>query len=167
MENLLQKVDRYYVKQQESIKLSDNEHYNYKFMCTNEGEHIVEIYKESKLFAKATYDILGCYNIVCSIWIWGWAVSQIERNLTDGPEDKIKTYYKNLLSGKITKEIEEYLYFISNSTFFISYKTIDKLLKFCLYVTKGEFILPHKLNDDKPTVIEFMLIKKITQLHNI
>ena len=160
------KIDNYVKKQQKDKKIRDTD--NYKFIFAyDETEHFVDIYKNNKLFIRAAYEVLGCYNIISSIWIWSWGLSEIERNLVKNTDIRAKKMYEKLSRGVITQDIEEYLYYLSNTTFFISYKNLDKLLKLGLYMTKNKYILPHKINDDKPKIIEFILIKNIIQEHGV
>lgn len=159
------KIDRY-IKNQ-NVRIENNKNYQFKFIYTDENEHIVDIYFREKIVLRAKYEILGCYNVINSIWIWSWAISEIEKNLAENCKYATKKYYDKLSKNKITKEKEEYLYYLSNPSFFISYKNLDKLLKFGTYITKSIFILPHKINENSPKMIEFILIKKVIQEHNI
>lgn len=167
MTNLQSDIDKYINKQKkEDIKLTDDDdNYDLKFLYTDENEYIVDIYKNKKILIRATYEILGCYNIISSTWTWSYAISQMERDLSNNVEDQINKFKDLLLTGKITKETEEYLYYLSNPSFFISYKSLNKLLNFGLYITKSKHVVAHKINKSQPKIIEFILIKKILQQH--
>lgn len=167
MNDIQLEIDQYIKNKQENKKLIESDNYKFKFAYTDEDDHIVDIYKNNKLLIRATYEVLGCYDVICSIWIWSWAISQIEKNLTENPENKAKELCNILLDSNINKDVEEYLYYLTNNIFFISYKKLDKLLKFGLYMTKNKYILAHKIDENKPKLIEFILIKKITQEHNV
>lgn len=172
MNNMQLEIDKYIKYRQKknklnNIKINDSDNYKFEFAYTNEDIHIVDIYKNDKLLIRATYEILGCYNVISSIWVWSWAISQIEKNLTENTKNKAKELHDILLNNRITKDIEEYLYYLTNDTFFISYKNLEKLLNFGLYMTKNKYILSHKITEKEPKIIEFILIKKITQERNI
>jgi len=167
MDNIQSEIDQYIKYQQENKKISDNDNYKLNFAYTDENEHIVDVYKNDKLLLRASYEILGCYNIICSMWIWGWSLSYVEKNLVKNTKTAAKNLYKILSNGDITKDTEEYLYYLSNPSFFISHKNLNKLLNFGVYMTESKFVLPHKIDENKPKIIEFILIKKITQEHNV
>ena len=139
--------------------------YNLKFAYTDNYD-FVDIYINDKLFIRGLYDVLGCYNVINSIWIWSWSINQIEKYLYENVKHKAKILHGKLLDGNITENTEKYLYYLGNDNFFISYKNIDNLLKFMLYMTKGEYILAHKVNDNNPKIIEFIVINKIIQQHS-
>lgn len=164
--NIEQKIGEYIGKHNKNEKLSINENYKFTFMYINEREHIVDVYIDEKLVIRANYEVLGCYNIINSIWIWSWCISYIEDDLTENPKKSAKHEYGILSQNKITKDVEEYLYYLSMQSFFISYKNLKKILRLGQYMTKSLFVLPHKIDDDKPIMIEFILIKKIIQEHD-
>jgi hypothetical protein len=167
MNNLQLKINKYVKQQQNNIRLTENDDYDLKFAYTDESEHIVSIYKNETLILRAKYEILGCYNLISSIWIWAWSINQVERNLVENPKKDIKKFANSLFNNIITKDIEEYLYYAFNDTFFISYKSLDKLLKFGLYATKSKYVIAYKTDENKPKTIEFILIKKVIQEHHI
>jgi hypothetical protein len=165
MGDLQLKIDQYYRDSYGGKELSDYVNYDFKFRCTDEGEHLVDIFDNKRMVMRATYEVLGCYSIACSIWVWGWSIDQIEASLVEGVRADSKKCRVALLDGKVSKDVEGYLYYLSNDTFFISYKNVDKLVKFGMYFTQSQFALPRKVGGSKPKIIEFVLIKKIIQEH--
>jgi hypothetical protein len=159
MTNLENEINEYFLKQEEDskqIKIKNN--YNYTFIYINEN-YIVDIYSNDNThIMRATYEILGNYNIISSIWIWAWAISYIEKKLTIASKNILK--YSKILEDKVNdKEIERYLYYTKNPTFYISFKNLDELIKLSFFITKGFKIIPRKINNN----IEFILIKQILQ----
>lgn len=152
-----------YLKNRNKNKLSDKNDYDFSFIYSDDGVFYVDIIKNKKHLVRATYEVIGCYDVTSSYWTWAWAINQIEHNLVN--KTKFNKIQKKILESEITKEIEEYLYYLNNRSFFISYKNLDKLLNFALYVSKGKNILAHKIDPNKPIIIEFIIIKDIVQEH--
>lgn len=173
MTDLDAEIDRYVNNRRQDSKLSDSVDYHFNFMYTDEGEHMVDVYRDKKHVLRATYEILGCYNIVCSIWVWGYNISQVEKDLTESSR-RVKQFANDLAestvsddgqtspSRPLTKTMEEYIYYSRNPSFFVSYKNLDRVLRLGLYVTKGLDIVARK-DGDQPKIVEFILLKKIIQ----
>lgn len=167
MDDLQKKIDKYISTKTRILNLQDTDDYQFKLTyskMTSDSEHLVDIYKNNKLHLRSTYEILGCYNLISSIWIWSWNISQVERDLTI-KANEIKKYSRELPDlNLITRDIEEYYFYGTNPSFFISYNSLDRLLKFSEYITKSIAILPRKIDLNNPIIIEYILLKKIIQL---
>lgn len=118
----------------------------FQFSQLPNGDHITQI-KTKKSIIKSHYQIIGYYNIISSIWTWGYAIYYIEKNLTQ-------------LSKTITPQTEEEQFFCDNPVFFIPYNKLDILINFILTVLKGERLYPRKVNQN---IIEFILLTNIIQ----
>lgn len=190
-ETLDNEIDLFYNKQEKFIKNKLKEQtkdFGFVFSYTDEDEYIVDIFddeKHSKHILRATYEILGCYNINCSIWSWAWAMSFVEKNLVK-QSNKIRKYADVLENGNITNKIEQYWYLCRNPSFFISYKNLNTLIKLSLFISKDIWIVPRKVNEmtsnknsstneinsSNPSyneispchnIVEFIILKKILQ----
>lgn len=148
------KINKYYDKsKKDSQKFFDHDkQYELIFekSSNSSSEYIVNVVYNKNKSVKCNYEIIGMYNVVLSQWIWSYAM-YVEKNLT------------NLVSNiKLNKN--EYandelaLFYVDNTTFFLSYKNLQDFINFTLYMVKGKWILSHKLNDSQ---IEFIVITKI------
>lgn len=168
---LTNKINLYYNESLNKLSpfIDDKKHYELVF--TNDkndsNEFIVDIFYNKKHIIKGHYEILGLYNITCSVWYWSF-LSHIEKNLTKMTK-KIKKFHKKLLNNNNnnnnendmnSKETELYMFYSSNFPFFVLYKNLIDLIKFGLYVTEGKWILSHKLNEN---IIEFIILTDIIQ----
>lgn len=178
MPNFKEDINEYYQKQKEIIskKYNTENQYNYKFSKKNTKDYI-ELYNGTELVMKAEYELMGIYNIFNSVWYWAYNIEAVDRNLTKESE-KIKEFSTSLLKNiKDYDKIEaEYYRFLSNNgNFFISSSKIMRIIKFMLYVTKGEWFIPLCEGKDNVTCttdkikkdgtikrIEYIMIKKIT-----
>ena len=114
----------------------------------------VNISKKGKLILRATFQIIGMYNVVNSMWLWSWFNSQVEQNLVGD----VKTIVTNWRPDDITKSNEQLLYFVSNPTFFISYKNIQKIISFVKKICDFNCVIIYKKNDQ---IIEYIGIVDI------
>jgi len=159
------KINTYFNEHKNEILSYSLDSPNIEFEFSNHDEkHIVDIYINDKLVLKASYEIIGVYNIISSIWIWGWSLPYIEKDLVKS-SNKIKKLLPILLNYECEKDkdydtIEKYIYYCKNPSFFISYKNLDDIIKFSLFFTKKLWIIPHNLENKK---IEYILLKKILQ----
>lgn len=135
---------------------------------TEDDKFIVDVYKSEKSgvhdkqnkkkhVLKSYYEVLGCYNVVSSIWTWSYA-TYIERNLTKSSR-KIKKYHKKLV--KSDENIDLYLFYTANTSLFITYKNLQELLKFGLYISNGRWLMSYKHDSDD--IIEFIILTDIIQ----
>ena len=143
-------------------QINDDIDYQFKFINTKQNEYLLDLYQAGDHILRSHYEILDCYDIASSIWIWSWGNSQIERNLTN-ESIKIKKNCENLLNGSDYRKLEESLYYGLNACFFISYKNIDKLLSFSKNIIKKDLILRRKIDQDHPKIVEFVILTNIIQ----
>ena len=121
----------------------------------------VEITYDDNTIIKGEYDIIGFYNVSCSIWVWGYA-SPIERDYI-GLSEKIR----DLKSADVNVYMninEEERYYIDNECFFVSYNTIDTLLDFIKKITKKDTIVCNLIKKDN--VIEYIIMKNKNLIKN-
>jgi hypothetical protein len=165
--NNIKLIETYYKKQYDYfnkiLKYSD---YEFIFSYIND-KHIVDIYinknNNKKKILKAEYEVLGCYNIISSIWTWSWALSMIEKNLSSNSK-KILDYGIKLKNNKKTNsEIQKNIYYLTNPSFYISDKNLLELYKLSIYITKNLWFITRKINNIEKGIIEILLIKKILQ----
>lgn len=168
----IKSIESYYNIQYNNIKrlISKDKNYHFEFLYTDNNKHIVDIYdikkNKKKLVLKAEYEILGCYNAICSIWTWGWAMSMVEKNLTESSR-KIRNFSDKLEGSKrITSNIEKYIYYCKNPTFYLSNKNLNEIYKLGIYATKSIWMIPRKIENMKSGIIEIILLKKILQEKN-
>lgn len=161
------KVNTHYIKLKKDIekKIELDKPYEYVF-----DKNYVELYLDGKFCMKCEYGIMGMYNIGNSIWYWGWGISFIDFSLVKFLDNV--TNFEKILDKEYSKfdrvEAEELHYVITNSSFYISNNNIDKIIRLCLYLTKGLWYFPIKrCNDDGKTCdkIEYIIVTKIVQFN--
>ncbi|AYV84750.1 MAG: hypothetical protein Hyperionvirus37_3 [Hyperionvirus sp.] len=157
-------IDEYMGKKERNI-LEDGYPYRFGFSKLVAGdEHLVDIYEGEKHILKGVYEVLGCYNLVSSIWVWGWNISQVERDLVRESK-KVRKYSRRLVDeGVITKDVEEYYFYGTTGSFFIAYNKLDRLLRYSEYVLGCEKVVGRKMGGDNLGLVEFIVLKKIIQL---
>ena len=146
-----------------------DEDINYKFHFTHtENQHLVDLFIKKKHILRAEYEVLGTYNLINSIWIWAWNTNQIEKKLTLY-SSQIKSYSENLTEKNTNSnpKIEELIYYGTTGSMFISYKNLEKFLKFCKIVINKNNIIPHTIEPNNPKIIEYIIIKNIIQEKSI
>lgn len=169
---LRDKFNKYYAdSKKEFEKLISTSKYNIK-LYRNNNVDLIDLFIGEKKILTADYEIIGYYNLINSMWRWGWSNPFVEKNLVTS-ETIIKnindTIYK---SSELTdKEREIYLYFLNNPSFYIEKDNLDELLKMTFFYTKGKWFITRKNKNKRienssslPTELEFILIKNITQL---
>ena len=159
---ILNLINNYYDKCKHNMSkyISDKTKYDLEFVIDDNDKFIVNIYNKKKHVFKSYYEVLGCYNVTSSILTYSYATN-IEKDLTYSTK-KIKKYHKILKDS--TKNVDLYLFYTGNASFFISYKNIVYLLNFCLYITEGKWIMSYKHETDN--IIEFIIIKDIIKYIN-
>lgn len=157
--NLSNLIDNYYNEHKHIMSkyISENDNYNLEFTVNDDNKFIVDVYNKKKHILKSHYEILGCYNVVSSIWTFSYATN-VEKNLTKLSR-KIKKYHKILKNS--TENVDLYLFYTGNSSIFMSYKNLQDMLKFSLYVSEGTWIMSHKRETDN--IVEFIIITDVIQ----
>lgn len=122
-------------------------------------EHIVDLYNDKKFFMRAEYEILGCYNNTTSIWIWGYALDYIDRDLTLESR-KIKKHVKKKIP--VNKTDETHMYYGLNPVFYLSKENVDNLIGMCRNIIDYVHIIPHH----NTNITLYVVIKKILQEKN-
>lgn len=176
------KVEKYFKSQKNKIlKFFDyNKDYTFKFYYDNNNDqHIIELYHNNKKILKAEYSIIGMYNMINSIWYWGWDIDFINKKLIKQSE-LVKKFNENIKKNYDTYdpiEAEELFYITSNSNFYISAEKVKKITKLFLYLVKGLWIIPicygknginsicdGNENTNNIQKIKYILITKIIQV---
>lgn len=151
-------IEKYFKSSKSKFKdyIKDNKEIKYEYT-----KNILNI-SNNKFNLKTEYNIIGYYNPIDSIFIWGWANPFVEKDVTVNIKDSIK---ESISKKKIDKDYTElFLYFVNNATFYIKEENLDMLLKLVLYVDKGQWLVGVKNEDKSPLLIEFVLIKNIIQV---
>lgn len=106
------------------------------------------------------YNLLGCYDTKLSMWIWGKNIKFIEQSFIKNFNDNANLLKKKMESDLITKEVEEFLYYIYNDTFYLSSDNIKNVMILGLYLTNGKYIVEYKNN---PILTEYIIVDKVTK----
>ena len=113
-----------------------------KFTVNGDTKY-VDVTLKKRLILRATYQIIGMYNAVTSMWLWSWAHSQVERDLVSTVKSQITAWKPTNTS----RTAEQQLYYASNATFFVSYKQIPQLIQFIKTVCDYDCIIVNKHNN--------------------
>lgn len=133
------KIDKYYNSQKELMNKKFDTDKNYTYQVNN---NIIELFDNDKLIIKGEYQIVGIYNLISSIWVWGWNIQIVNRKLVSSSE-KIKEFSEELMKEKKnSQEIDELYYITSNGNFYTSPNNIEKITKVALYYLEGKWIFP-------------------------
>jgi hypothetical protein len=178
------KINHYYEHKEKKIsKILDlNDNFQCLTYTDNNGNHILELIKNDKLILKAEYQLIGFYNIINSLWYWGWGIDMVDRSLVKDVE-KIKTfpnYIKNNMNIFDHKEVEKLHFRTENSSFFMDIKKVIELIKLAIYYLNVEWYATvcygrdgtkstckilseteNKKSKDNILRFEYLLIKKI------
>lgn len=150
-------------------KLTNNanpDNYKLKFYKLDETKNIVDVIDKStnKLLLKCEYMIAGYYNIANSIWTWAWNNPYTEKNLNID-KDVFMELKNTIHNSKISQEeIEEIIYFLDDTSIYLSHNNMEKLTKFIMYSLESPMIISKKNDDNQPSVIEIIAIKEILQI---
>jgi hypothetical protein len=177
-----QKVSDYFDNCEKQIKKSYDvsKQYNHKFVTEDGGRHIIELIDKkegSTPVIRAEYEIIGVYDMITSVWYWGWNIDFVDRGLVKTIESvkKIKSEIEKNYKGFEPIEAD-YLNFISsNGNFFTVNDRIQGLIKLALYecdakwyipIVHSDQLNPYVLSDEKNVVtgakrVEFLLIKSL------
>ena len=181
----IKEVNNYYDKKKEHNlkKINISKSFNTKMYVNSEGDHILELYDDSKMILKAKYDLLGFYNLSNSVWYWGWNIDLVDKKLINASKH-MKTfpqYIKDNYNQFTFVDAEDYYFRTDNGNFYTSLENVDKLIKLALYYMKGEWYItlctsrdgktitcdPNSINhpNDNPIMrFEYYLIKHILQI---
>lgn len=133
------KMEDYYKSQKELIKKKYDTEKNYTYQI---NENIIELHDKDKLVLRAEYQLIGIYNIISSIWVWGWNIQFVNKNLISLSE-KIKEFPEKLMKEKNnSREIDDLYYITSNGNFYTSPNNVEKIAKFALHYLEGKWIFP-------------------------
>lgn len=159
-------MDEYWNQQKKNIEKYFDLKKNYTIQFVD-NQQIAHIFVDGKLKMKVEYDFVGIYNIMCSIWTWAWNVAFIDLKLSHKSLEIIK-YYDKLDGSKIApKELERLQYLLTNGSFFVTSKNIDRILRLALYIIQSEWILPIPspvhTQSDQSNHVEYISIRKILQ----
>jgi hypothetical protein len=175
--NLFKNIKTNFNEQKNKIKKSLDLNKSYEYIFSNEnGLPIVDIIDENKnSILKAKYNVVGIYNVITSIWHWGWNVMFINRKLIKYKSliqkfpDNIKKKY-SLFNKNDQKNIERLYFYLKNDNFFSSSVDITHIMQFILYITKSKWYIPIKhrnqsIEDENNTTplmhIEYILLDEI------
>ena len=180
--NFNKEINRYYEKQEKdySKKFDLTKSYASNTYIDNNGNHIIELIHDNKVKLKAEYELIGMYNIINSMWYWGWSIDLADRNLvkTSKKITEFPEYIKKNMDKFDLKESEDLHFKTSMASFYTDISAIDKLIKtFLYYLNAGWYLtLCHGRNNsdintcssnvDKKSQlrIEYLVIKKILTL---
>jgi hypothetical protein len=145
--------------------IQKNGKYKYKFYYLD-NIHYVDVFENNTQILKAEYEVLGLYNIVISTWLWSWANSYIEKPLAKSSL-AINVFYNELDSDQNKydqEELEKINYYVNNPSFYIKSENIVNLIKLSLYGSDAKWILGIKDDENNPSRIEYIIVKKIIQI---
>jgi hypothetical protein len=167
------KVEQHAEKKNKNIDLNKN--YKFKFHKDKSENHIVELYDGEKLVLKGEFQLIGMYNLINSIWYWGWSIDFVNKQLTE----KVQTVkqFPNKIKQNFNKfdtvEADELYFLTSNGSFYTNSKRVDFLGKLAMYLMDGEMVISLCNGRDGTTCsidrgkkealsrIEYILITKI------
>lgn len=175
--SLQNKIEKYYNDRTNDIKkiYNLNSNYNYLLKKDNNDRYIIELLDGKDVILKAEYEIIGIYNIFNSVWYTGWNIQFVDSKLVQSSK-KVLEFTGKIVSEPSSNYMEKevYKYIGENGNFYTSAKRIPDIVKYMLYATKGEWILPichgkdnitctiNNINDNNTIKrIEYLLIKKI------
>lgn len=114
------------------------------------------------VIAKFKFQYIGLYNEETTTWYWSWNVPFVNKKLTK-IKDSIRDF-KKFLEKNFTKfnqkEIEEYMFYVSNNNFYLLNTDVKKLLS--LVVTINDCKGTIKINNSNGT--EYLLLTDIVQI---
>lgn len=164
---LSERINNYYDKQKQQYAMLSDATYTVN-IYKHDDKDIVDVYKQNKKIVRGYYDLIGYYNTNTNIFVWAYANPFVEKDMTKkvaSLKDKKEMLMK---VESITDELRElYLYFISNSSMYISKENLQQLLKFVLYYMNGHWIVERKNADstvNSGQQLEFLLINEISQI---
>ena len=158
-------INKYYSTNKENFNKLIGQISNYSTKVYRDEEHnnIVDVISDNKPIIRATYEVIGYYNITTSIFVWAWANPFIEKDLIKKSSELRDLRNTFITTDKLDDETKQlYIYFVSNPSFYISGNNLSKLMPMILYYTEGNWILPR--NNNVPAQLEFILIKNILQI---
>jgi len=130
----------------------------------NNGQKIVEIYdKKKKLIFKATYYVIGLYNVTNSIWYWGWFIDFIDRDLADKSKD-IKIWGKKIFEKHKpkTKHDQALYFYTKNGSFMTNIMNVNFFIKLAMYIFKGKWFFETNHSEEGTNAIkEYIVIQTI------
>lgn len=167
------KVEDNVEKKGKNIDLNKN--YKFKFHKDRSGNHIVELFDGDKSVLKGEFQLIGMYNLINSIWYWGWSIDFVDKQLTQTVK-KVKQFpheIKENFDKFDPVEADELHFLTSNGSFYTNSKRVDFLGKLAQYLMDGEMVISLCNERDGTTCsidkgkkeslsrIEYILITKI------
>lgn len=183
---LTQKIDKYYEKKNNEISkyIDLTKNYRFKFIIKDNSKYYIDIYDidTNKKLLRATFDLIGVYNLFNSVWYWGWNIDMVDKKLVRKSLEikRYSNYIKNNFDNFDPIYAEEMYYKLINGNFYTSTDNIDRLIKLSMYVLKGLWILPicngknnticsfynnkNHLQKEQLNRIEYIMLTKIDHL---
>lgn len=164
---LTDNINKYYSKNKEEFdKLVGKANYKTKIYRDDDDNNTIDVLDNDKTLLRATYEVIGYYNTVTSIWVWGWANPFVEKDMTNKVREMKELEQMFITTDKLDDKTKQlYLYFIKNPSFYIASENLDNLLSMILYYTNGKWTIPRNYGPaNSPNYLEFILIKNILQI---
>jgi len=173
MNKLLNNVDAYYNKMKNSIadKIDIDKDYNYQI-----DHNIINVMHDNKIVLKAKFTFLGSYNIINSIWYWGWNMDIVNKELTK-KLDVLKDFVDEIKNNKYkfnTLQQQNLFFRFNSGYFYTNIKNINNLSKLVLYLCKSIWVISvpydkngniiNKKNKSKLMKFNYLLIDEIVQI---
>lgn len=153
-------INSYWEEKKKGIQAVINLDGDYDFELDN-GDQLT-IFSGDKWKIKGTYGILGIYNPGASIWTWGWDIGFVDRRLTRNTKGLIKWAKELEDTEKYDETLDELFYIAKHGNFWASEENLEKVLKIGLFVVKGLWVFPVKIDENN---MEYVILEKITQVH--
>lgn len=115
----------------------------------------LELHYDNNIVVKGTYEVIGIYSVSSSIWTWGYA-AYIEKDMTKLSQE-IKVYHDR-------KMTEEEMFYVDNSSFFLSYQSLNSLFKFIKKVSNKKILIVSRIINRN--IIEYLVVDNINQIKN-
>ena len=168
----------YYSKKRNEIKkvvnLSDD--YIYKFKRDSNNKNIIVAFKGKNRILEAEYSIIGMFNLMTSIWTWGWSIDLVDKSVTKNLLP-IRKLYKDIKKNyskydqQDRRDADLWFFRTKNGIFYINKKNVDELAKLTMFLLKGLWYIPICYNRDGDQknkdcfMIKYILIKEIIQFN--
>ena len=134
--------------------ITNKNNYGAKFTENNNGNDIIILFDDDgNKIMKASYDTIGTYNHQKSLWTWGWAIQQINKNSIK------KSLLIKSLNRDSSKNNNNGIY--TNGASKMANDKVEYLAKTMMYTAKGLWFMTinHENNID-----EYIMINKIIQM---
>jgi hypothetical protein len=129
----------------------------------NQDEKIIEVYNDEKKIMSAKYELLGVYDDVTNLFLWGNSIAPSDKNESIRVKD-IREYSKKIKTLILNKKftdigfLEKMLYYLSSPIIYVLKENISQLIMLCVFISKKNILMRRDTNTN---FITFYLIVDI------